>query len=305
MLIHSQRRKMNTRISRLPQLRGKHALCVFTLDYIGGFFVASNVESNALAFEPAVFSEFKYGRKDAAKFYAVNVVETLMSQLQAMLDHDEPIVITGTPYKHVPNAARILAAETFRLLRKGRTSVSLASIYQPRLAAGDYGTLSCASRDVRNQSKTRHIHPQDFDGKHVILIDDIRITGSIERSTVMMLEALDVLSITTVNLVRFNQETALARPDLEDKLNHFKVQTLSDLRSVMAYPRDNFVLTTRAIKCILQADAAQLEKFLKCLNLQQLNELFSGIVDEGYDQMAVYQHSFEQVLDALHARPFR
>ncbi len=281
---------MNTRVLRVPRLRGNHALAAYGISHDGSAFVVTDAIQN-VPFDFAEYSKFKYGQQEAVHRYAGAIAAVAEPHLLAASEYDEPVVVTGTPYKRVPNAAQFLAINSFRQLRKlGTCDVSYASIYQPRLAVGDYGKLSQAERDARNRQKTRAFDPSDFEGKHVVLVDDVRITGSIERSTVAMLADIPTLSITCVNLVRLDPAVALERPTLENELNHSYVKNLHFLRSLMA-SQGGYAFTTRALKFVLEAPVTELLNLIATTPRPQLIELYQGIVEEGYDQMPAYKNS--------------
>lgn len=270
--------------------RACHAMAVYELTVSDGEFEVAKA-TTSLPFDLSHYSEFKYGRRDIAEEYGIAIAHRLMNYFTRLRQPNEPIVVTGTPYKRVPNAARMLAITAERHLRKVGFASSYASIYQHRLAEGDYGTLSTDARDQRNKDKKRSFDPDDFAGKHVVLIDDIRITGSIERSTLATLADVPMLSMVVVNLVRLDPEVALREPHLEDKLNHSAVKGLSDLLRLMNQP-ERFVLTTRAVKYILQSDPADVHWFLEQLGSNRTLELYEAIVDDGYDRMSCYDQVF-------------
>lgn len=273
--------------------RVHHALALYELTVSDGEFEATQAATH-IPFKPSHYSEFKYGRRDIAEQYGRAIALQLVQHFLAHGYQNNPIVVIGTPYKRVPNAARMLSMVVERYLRQQGFATSHSTIYQHRLADGDYGTLSQADRDKRNKGKKRYVDPDDFVGRHVVLIDDVRITGSIERSTLTHLEDIAVLSTTVVNLVRLDPEAALREPQLEDKLNHYAVKGLSDLVRLMN-KRYRYTLTTRAVKYILQSNPADIQRFLARLGPNRTMELYEAIVDEGYDLMPCYDQAFRLV----------
>ncbi len=277
-----------------PQ-RVHNTMALYELTVIDGEFVVTGSRT-ALPFDHAGYSQFKYGRRDAAESYGSAIAE-LLTEYFADSDSQEPIVVTGTPYKRVPNAARTLAITAERHLRTAGFPTSYSYIYQHRLAEGDYGTLPAHLRDQRNAEKKRYLDSADFAGRHVVLIDDIRITGSIERSVLALLEDVPVLSTTIVNLVRLDPEVALSSPELEDRLNHWAVKGLDDLLRLMNQ-KDQFNLTTRAVKYVLQSDPSEVQAFLDQLDRYQIIDLYEAAADEGYGQMPRYSEVFDLVCEA-------
>ncbi len=289
---------MQTEISHLTQapLSGTHALALYELTVSDGKFKVREAWT-PVPFDFVRYSEFKYGQRDAAEIFAASLADLLLAHFGGRLGDDEQVVVIGTPYKRLPNAARMLAIITERHLRTAGLPTSYSYIYQHRLAEGDYGRLPQAARDERNRQKKRYIDADDFTGKHVVVIDDVRITGSIERSIHALLSEIPVLSTTVVNLVRLDPDVAASEPHLEDRLNHAAVQGLPDLLRLMNQ-RSQFTLTTRAVKFILQAEPAEVRWLLDRLDPTQVTELYEAIVDEGYDLMTAYRPAFRLVQEA-------
>jgi orotate phosphoribosyltransferase len=273
-----------------------HALALYGLSVVGGEFSVED-SATALPFHPKEYSQFKYGRRDVAERYGSALAGVIIDHLEPMLYGSEEVVILGTPYKRIPNAARMLAIGAQRHMRAAGLPVTYTYIYQHRLVEGDYSKLSVEQRELRNKQKKRYVDPDDFAGRHVVVIDDIRITGSIERSIIRMLDGIPVLSTSIVNLVRLDPDAAKREPQLESKLNHCAMTGLRDLLGLMSQ-RDQFVLTTRAVKYILESPEGDILWLLGQLNDIQIAALYEAIVDEGYDAMQCYQHKFTLVCDA-------
>jgi len=273
-----------------------HALALYELTVSDGEFEATH-PAHVRPFNSSHYSEFKYGRRDVAEGYGEAIAVQLIEHFTALGCLDDSVVVIGTPYKRLPNAARMLSMSVERHLRANGMHSSHATIYQHRLAEGDYGTLPAAARDQRNKDKKRYVDPDDFIGRHVVLVDDVRITGSIERSTLAHLEGVDVLSTTVANLVRLDPEAALREPHLEDKLNHTAVSGLYDLLRLMEQPR-RYTLTTRAVKYVLESNPGDIYMFLTQLGPSRTLELYEAIVDEGYDLMPRYDQAYHLVRNA-------
>jgi hypothetical protein len=284
-----------------PALCDNHALSVFQLTTADGSFVV-NSTLDGLLLDLAHYSEFKYGRRDLAEFYGALIAQLLETHLRKIRFKGEPIVVIGTPYKRIPNAARMLAITAEHQLRSAGLPTRYSSIYQHRLAVGDYGRLSAEERDQRNGAKKRYADPDDFIGRHVVVVDDVRITGSIERSIAQLLHGIPVLSQTYINLVKLDEEVARANPQLENDLNHQSVRNLDDIIRIMR-GEHGFVLITRALKYILESSLDEIENFIGQLSPNEVSNIYLGSVEEGYDEMPKYHDAFGIVAAAFASRP--
>ena len=290
-----------------PLLHSKRsALALYDLAVEDGELRVTS-DSASLPFVSTEYSRFKYGDYAQAERYGSQIARLLASHFaERHASHgDEEIVVMGTPFKSVPNAAKLLADVARRELGASDAgfTVSGTRIYQHRLAAGDYGRLPSAMRDARNRQKKYFFDADDFEGKHVVLIDDVRITGSIERSVLRLLEHVGWESLTVASLLRLDPESARRNPQIEDALNHASVTSLADLLPLMRRD-ETFVLITRAVKRILEADADELRAFLSSLDPAQRTELHRAAVDDGYDAMDAYAGSVA-MLAAFHPYPAR
>lgn len=274
-------------------LREQTALALYELTVIDGELQATST-STETPFQATEYSRFKYGDYAQTVQYGSLLAEALGAHFGEMLEgrSGEQIVLSGTPYKSMPNAAKLLAGVAERQLAARGFATTVGRIYQHRLAEGDYGTLSQAMRDERNRQKKYFFDPSDFAGKHVVVVDDVRITGSIERSVLRLLGDINWLSLTIINLVRLDPEVSLRNPQIEDTLNHASVCSLADLLPLMA-ARDQFVLITRTVKRILEADPSELREFLSVLEPARRTELYLAAVDDGYSTMERYAQSFQ------------
>ncbi|MGB4776832.1 phosphoribosyltransferase family protein [Microbacterium sp.] len=261
----------------------------------GGFHATS--EWTPQPFAADEYSRFKYGDEAQAARYGATLARALSEHFAARRgtggdNYGEGITIVGTPYKSLPNAAKLLAdaAERELRVRQPDARVSGTRIYQHRLAAGDYGRLPQAEREARNRQKRYFLDAADFAGRHVVLIDDVRVTGSIERSVLTLLDGVPWASLTVASLLRIDPETARQNPQVEDALNHARIAALSDLLPLMS--ADRFVLITRTVKRILEADLPALQAFLAALGPARRAELYRAAVDDGYSVMEGYAASF-------------
>lgn len=268
-------------------------LCFYEAGLTDGEFVAMPAMATPL-FCPVEYSWFKYGCLSIAEQYSEALASVLTPHLMQLVKPGEQVVVMGTPYKNLPNAAKLLAGSAERILRKAGFPTSLTRIYQYHLGSGDYAGLSLAGREARNGAKKRAFDPAEFIGKHVVVIDDVRITGSVERSIMALLASLDILSMTFVNLMKLDPKLAEAKPQIESELNQHAVEGLAELGNLMM-DRGNFTLTTRAIRFVLESNPDEVQWLLDNLPDHDRRLLYNGAVDDGYDRMEKYQKTFALV----------
>lgn len=241
-------------------------------------------------FDARLYSTFKYGNGNALNDYAslLAVLTAFVLKREGRL-HD-PLVVTGTPYKRVPNAAAFLAKGVTQFLRMRGFDATYTSIYQHQLSQGDYGRLDAAARNLRNRAKVRSFNADDFIGRYVVLVDDVRITGSVEQSVLDVLAGVSTRGLSVCNLVALDPAAVAANPLVEDRLNHAWVKSLGQVGALMR--TSSFVLTTRAVRFTLESDIHALEPFLRTLRPEEVQTLYRAAVDDGYDSMPAYRDTF-------------
>lgn len=241
-------------------------------------------------FDARLYSTFKYGNGNALADYTLLLAVHVAVVLKREGWLHDPLVVTGTPYKRVPNAAAYLAKGVTQFLRMRGFDVTYTSIYQHQLSQGDYGLLDAAARNRRNRAKVRSFDADDFIGRYVVLVDDVRITGSVEQSVLDVLAGVPTLGLSVCNLVALDPTAVAADPLVEDRLNHAWVKSLNEVGALMR--SSSFVLTTRAIRFLLESDIHTLESFLLALQPAEVQVLYRAAVDDGYDRMPAYQDTF-------------
>ena len=280
------------------QPRAHFATALYDLTVSDGEFrtVAS---ATPAPFDPKHYSQFKYGRRDIAERYGAVMATLLNAHFVRILGSGEQIVVIGTPCKRLPNAARMLAIAVERRLRIAGLPTSYSYIYQHRLAEGDYGTLPQADRDQRNRQKQRYLDADDFAGKHVVVVDDIRITGAAQRASAAYLEPLMPASIWYLQAASLPEEVGRRHPSLENDLNSTIPPVLVE---IAAYARGGALqLNTRLLRFILECEnEEEFWNFMEISSLTFLREIHQAGVGSGQVYYEKYRRNLEAIFDYLH-----
>lgn len=249
------------------------------------------------------YSRAKYGDLTALRRYGRLLGQLAYQHLQAIGATNQPVVVVGTPYKRVRNAAAHLAEAVCIELAAAGVDVIFTTIYQLQVASGDYGLLSDEQRDVRNGSKQRILDPAAFASRHVIVVDDIVATGSIIRSVTELIDVLPVLGRTVLTLAMIEPSTVRRNQYIEDELNHLSVTGLDNLLELVR--QGNFSWIARAVKFVLADPGPELEWFLAKLPSNRLEQLLQAVLEDEYASMPEYQVAAGQVCTARLNRVFR
>lgn len=278
-------------------LTGLHRLALNSVTVRNGEVVTTD----GLPFDATSYSYFKYGSGEVADYYAHQLSTMLLKEhLTEALANNEPVILCGSAYKRVPTAAYHVAASVAAGLRFAGINTFHGHIARGKLAEGDYSAMSLSERELKMSDNQLSLDVKLFQGKHVIMIDDICISGAHERSVVSLMRTVPIRSLTMAYVVEMDRAVAQADPAIESRINHAAIKSVRDL---LAHIRtcESFSVTARIVKFILEADTSEAEWFIDRIaqdKPQVIRTLFVGSVDDGYDQMPRYRANFALIAQA-------
>jgi hypothetical protein len=249
-------------------------------------------------FSSARYSRYKYGSVTATEVFARALV-TALDQRHPEFTRAPRLLMTSSPYAYVPTAATTLARSLQPLLNAARSghglpAAPLVKVDRVRTSAGDYGTLSAEARDrhmAANALSLRRFRPGQVRGAHLLVVDDVRVTGAHQRCLMRASEELPLAARAFLYIASFCEPPgADLDPTLEDALNHAAVKTLSDLAGIVE--ADDFAWNVRACKFILDpANYGELPRFLRRMPSSFVRALHRNSRRDGYWRMTRYAPS--------------
>jgi len=259
-------------------------------------------------FDAALYSRYKYGSTVAAGWFARTLGQAFLDRCPR-LAHQPRLLIASSPYRRVPTAANALAvrfAAVLNVARAGRGLPPAPLVHIERIAAssGDYGTLPAEARTrlmAVNALSFDRLRPS-ADGAHLIVVDDVKVTGAHQRCLIRASATLPLGSRTFVHIAAFDSAGAQPLdPALEDSLNHAVISTLDDLADIV---RDSdFTWNVRVCKFLLcPASRGELPSFLVRMTDRFVRELRHNSFIDGYARMDAYRESHAIVQRELHRR---
>ncbi|HVI69742.1 MAG TPA: phosphoribosyltransferase family protein [Magnetospirillaceae bacterium] len=257
------------------------------------------VYDNGAHFNAGKYSRFKHGDNEVAAAYAGEMADLLESQVLPQAN-DAPVVVTASAYRLVPTAARSVAQMMYTVLLKRGHKIDAGRIHRPVLTNGDYAGMSEAERRLVMNSNGVYIDYDLFVRRHVVVIDDIRITGNHERSIVELFRDVPILSLTHTYVVQMDPDVA-ADPKVEEELNQWWVKGLDQLIELIVGDSE-YTFNARTVKMILEAASTDLTAFLRLLTNEQLEQLYRGVIGDGYNRMSAYNGNFPYIREAMEAR---
>jgi hypothetical protein len=260
-------------------------------------------------FSPASYSRYKYGSVAATEAFARALV-TALDDRHPELTRAPRLLLTSSPYAFVPTAATTLARSLQQLLNVARAghglpAAPLMKVDRIRTSAGDYGTLSAQARDrhmAANPLSFRRFRPDQLQDAHLLVVDDVRVTGAHQRCLMRASEELPLAARAFLYIASFAAPASAGfDPTLEDVLNHAAIKTLGDLAEIVQ--AGDFAWNVRACKFILDpANHDELPRFLGRMPSSFVRELHRNSRRDGYWRMARYTRSHALVRAELSRR---
>jgi hypothetical protein len=294
-------------VPRPTRLTPAHEFSLYVLDGPG----APAAMSSSLPFSATQYSRYKYGSAAAAEAFARALGEAICA-CRPELARAPRLLMTSSPYTYVPTAATALARRLQPVLNAARTGAGLPPapfVQIDRLdpAAGDYGMLSAQARDRRMAANVLSFGRFPLDqvrGAHLVVVDDVRVTGAHQRCVTRASEDMPLGARTFLYIACFRHPVGgRFDPTQEDALNHAAVRTLGDLAQIVA--GGDFSWNVRVCKFVLdQANRRGLPGFLGEMPGWFVRDLHRNSCRDGYARMARYAPSHEVVRAEL-ARRYR
>jgi hypothetical protein len=261
------------------------------------------------SFSPARYSRYKYGSVAAAETFAAALGAAFLER-RPELALAPRLLMASSPYKHVPSAATTLARGLRPLLNAARARHGLAPAPLLRVdrigaSAGDYGTLSAQAREqhmAANALSFRQFGPERVRDAHLLVVDDVRVTGAHQRCLMRASEELPLTARTFLYIVAFpGCASGSFDPAQEDALNHAAVKTLDDLAGIVE--AGDFAWNVRVCKFALSpASHGGLPRFLRRMPGWFVRGLHRNSCRDGYARMEPYAPSHALVRAELSRR---
>ena len=265
-----------------------------------------------LPFSPARYSRYKYGSVAAAEAFG-QALGAAFCEAHPELALAPRLLLASSPYAHVPAAAATLARGLRPVLNAARAVNGLAPAPLLRVdrvstSAGDYGTLSAQARDLHmaaNALSFRRFRPAQVRGAHLVVVDDVRVTGAHQRCLMRASEDLPLAARTFLYIAAVPARlSGCFDPAQEDALNHTAVKTLDDLAEIVE--GEDFAWNVRVCKFTLSpANHGGLPRFLRRMPDWFIQDLYRNSGRDGYARMAPYAPSHALVRAELSARAGR
>ena len=259
-------------------------------------------QSTEFTFDPKEYSKFKFGCKDAAKNFGTDLAIAFYYEMLANTPIDKPMVVISSPYCFIPTATFAMKDYFIRtlnelLVRDGHAVVQETKIHRTITYKEDYGELSAEDRFKLIQNDGFHLDVEFVKGKTLILLDDVKITGSHERVIERMLDAYGLQFINRYYVYYGEKTVESVDPKVENFINYFYVKSLMDLDRIIK--NDNFLLNTRVVKYMLNYDFDEFWMFIQYQKRSFQESVYHLAIGNSYHLIEDYQANLFYLKDLL------
>lgn len=254
-----------------------------------GYSLHKISNASCFGFRPDDYSRFKFGDDAVAGSFGTTLAEGFLQQHRQELQGRQLVVISS-PYSFIPTATFALKDHfVYRLnhwlAEHNMPVVQETKVHRTITYREDYGELDAAQRMQLIGNDSFHIDKAFLQGKTLLFLDDIRITGSHERMILKMVEEYgldnEIYLLYFAELV--NPEI---HPNIENYLNYHYVNSIFRLDTIIR--GGAFRINTRIVKYLLSYEFSSFRIFIQDQSGSFLHQLYNMALGNGYHTIEAY-----------------
>lgn len=252
-------------------------------------------------FDEAGYSWFKFGDTKFAHIFAEDLFKGFIKEFGNEILEQKEIILFPSPYHSIPTASNFLCAFfkehlNYFLFENGKAACVEGKIHRKQTYVQDYGSMSFEERMTLISGDTYYIDKSFVDGNFCIFIDDIKITGSHEKTVDKILKEYDVngefIFVYFAELMNPN-----IHPRIENHYNYYKIKSTKDLVHVMN--SDHFSFNTRITKYILLMEDGDFDYVNQNLSKKLLTQMLLLAISNNYHQVEEYKKNINKLKNIL------
>jgi len=212
----------------------------------------------------------------------------------------ESWVLTAPPASRLPTAAILLSGSICTSLQSkypgGRFSMvrlynqqtenSMDGNARHLLQFSQYSRSNWADRIALIRKNHFEISPEDFEGRGIIFINDINVTGASQEHINEVFASVFPDKVNWLYIIDCDKGMGRKHPHLENELNNIGIQSVKDFAAILA--EYDMRHTAKCISKLFSYNLDELEQLLDCLNADQKNRLWAAIQTEYLYEGDVY-----------------
>lgn len=262
---------------------------------ISSYSVHKIAEEGVFGFSPDDYSRFKFGDALVAKAFGEALAHGFIENVLSNLDDIGQLVVLPSPYAFIPTATfplkdHFIYTLNFWLSENGHPVAEETKIHRTTTYREDYGELDAAQRMNLISNDSFHIDREFIEGKRLVLIDDIRITGGHERMILKMVKEYSLEN--EIHLLYYAElVNAEIHPRIENFLNYHCIKSIFDLQDIIDGPA--FSINTRMVKYVLNYEFDAFKVFIENQTPEICLLLFNMAIGNNYHLIEAYRRNLD------------
>ncbi|WP_029283878.1 phosphoribosyltransferase family protein [Pedobacter sp. R20-19] len=248
-------------------------------------------------FDPNDYSRFKFGDDLVARSFGKALADGFIKYYLVENRIADQIVVISSPYSFIPTATfamkNYFVSQLNRwLVENGGLTVQEAKVHRTITYKEDYGELSAEERMNLIGNDSFHIDKDFLEGKTLLFLDDIKITGSHERMIIKMAKAYGLNN--EIHMLYFAELiNHQIHPNIENVLNYHQVKSIFDLEKIIN--NGYFCFNTRIVKYILNTEHNSFSIFLERMDHDFIHQLYDLALGNSYHLMEAYTDNLQLI----------
>lgn len=248
-------------------------------------------------FSPEDYSKFKHGAVNIARKFGYTLAEKFIENNFKDTYNGQQIVIVPSAYSYIPTASffmKIFFVEKLNqyLYKNGYPITQETKINRSVTYREDYGEMSANERYKLISGDSFHIDKSFIEGKLLLFLDDIKITGTHEKIIIKMLNDYNI-SNDCYMLYFAELINPTISPKIENFLNNYCVKNLNDIDNIIK--NEDFDFNTRVVKYILNSPHTEFKEFIENQNSKFRSELYFRAIGNEYFKFESYQKNLNHL----------
>ncbi len=259
-----------------------------------GTYALHQIYSNSsFPFSPVAYSRFKFGDGTAAQHFGEALAAGFIDYFTENPVQGQLVVISS-PYAFIPTATYAMKDHFVHTLNhwlaeSGLPVVQETKVHRTVTYKEDYGELNAEERMRLIGNDSFHIDKVFLEGKTLLFLDDIKITGSHERMIRRMADAYGLSN--DMYMLYFAELADMSiHPNVENTLNYYAVKSIFDLDMIIN--QADFRINTRLVKYILNYEHGSFCIFLQNQTNAFIRQLYHMAIGNSYHLMESYADNF-------------
>lgn len=252
-------------------------------------------------FDESEYSKFKFGNTLYAQKFAKELFTGFSKLFKELLLQQSEIVLLPSPYCSIPTASNFLCSHFKELLNRflfenNKGACIEGKIYRNQTYVEDYGNMDFEQRLDLISNDTYYIDNKFIENKCCIFIDDIKITGSHEKTIDKILEQFNIKG-KFIFLYYAELINKAIHPNIENHYNYFTIKEVDDIIEILK--NEYFRYNTRIVKYILLMNRDDFYLTIQNISADLQNRLLDLAISNNYHRIDEYKTNIKNLKSIL------